>query len=138
MGFFKKTENHQDNLERAKRHGTDKRIYGDLIYRCRRCGYEGKIENVPNIDRVAYVLMNGNRDRIFMTTNYYQDPETNTIYQECMHHECEPGRVGYMELIGADIKGQIFLADKYKTQQIRQEEYNPNEEKSIDELFPEE
>lgn len=137
MGFFKKQNTPQSDLERARKHGTDKRIYGDLIYRCRRCGYEGKIENVPNIDRVAYVLMNGNRDRIFMTTNYYQDPETQTIYQECMHHECAPGEVGYMELIGADIKGQIFLADKYKTPHTNQQKYDPNDEKPLDELFPE-
>lgn len=45
MGVFKNQgKPKQTNIEKAKRSGTDKRIYGDLLYRCRRCGYEGKMK----------------------------------------------------------------------------------------------
>ena len=83
-------QNSQEALERAQKSGTDKRVYGDLLYKCRRCGYEGKINNVPNADKIAWALMNGNRSQIFRTANFYIDVDTHTEYTECMHHECAP------------------------------------------------
>ena len=139
MGIFnnKKPQSNKQALERAQKSGTDRRVYGDLIYRCRRCGEEGRISNIPNIDKVAYALLNGTDAQAFMTANFYMDPDTNTIYRECMHHECEPGRYGYMEIIGADIKGQIYLADKYKKHEEKYNDYNPDDELSLDDI-PEE
>lgn len=128
-------QNSQEALERAQKSGTDKRVYGDLLYKCRRCGYEGRINNIPNIDKIAWVLMNGNQSQTFMTTNFYLDPDTKTVYKECMHHECAPGQYGYMELIGADIKGQIFLADKYKKHDDNPSSYNPDNEIPLEDLF---
>lgn len=115
--------------------GTDSRVYGDLIYRCRRCGEEGRIEDVPNCDNIAYFLMNGNPSQVFMTCNFYQDEETGKLYKDCMHHECEPGRYGVMELIGADIKGQIYLADKYKKHNFSSSKYDPSEEIPIEDIL---
>lgn len=136
MGVFKNQgKQKQTTIDKAQRTGTDKRIYGDLIYRCRRCGYEGKIENVPDIDKVAYALIRGNGARVFMTSNFYQDENTGAIYKESMEHECDQGRYGFMELIGADIKGQIFLADKYKTHDYNSNTYNPDDEIPLEDLF---
>lgn len=137
MGIFSNTKQEAKNgaLERAQKSGTDKRVYGDLIYRCRRCGQEGRYENIPNIDKAAYVLFNGNPARVFSTCNYYVDEDTGIIYKECMHHECGPGQYGYMELVGVDIKGQIYLADKYKTQGTTSRSYNPNNEIPLDDIL---
>ena len=131
----KKQQNNQDAINKAQKSGTDKRVYGDLLYRCRRCGYEGRIKDIPNIDKIAYALMNGNQSQTFMTTNFYVDHDTNTVYKECMHHECGPGQYGYMELVGADIKGQIYLADKYKKHNQSPSSYNPDEEIPLDDIF---
>lgn len=107
--------------ERAKKQMKDQLNYGILYYKCRRCGKELHIDDVPDIDHVMYALLEGNREmpqRI--SCNYFVEKNTNTLYKDTMSHNCEQGKWGVAELIGGDVYGKKYLDDKYNQEITKQ------------------